>query len=81
MDAPVLDRAAVGALLKVAPETVTKYLIESRPGGRYADHPFPPSDGRIGRAPYWLPERGQEIADWDKQRLGQGSGGGPKRKP
>jgi hypothetical protein len=81
MDAPpVLDRAAVGQILGVSPETVSKYLIGSRKGGRYVDHPFPEPDGRIGRAPYWSPDRKEEIIAWGDGRPGQGAGGGRRRK-
>lgn len=74
MDKP-LDRTAVGALIGVSAQAVRVYQR------RYADtHPFPAPDGTIGRSPYWLPDREQEIRDWDKSRPGQGSGGGRPRK-
>lgn len=81
--------ADVAALLGegVKPKTVSQYLAESRTGlgrdgkrkGRYADHPFPEPDGRVGRAPWWRLERRAEILAWAAERPGQGAGGGPKK--
>jgi hypothetical protein len=79
-EVPVLDRAAVAALIGVRPKTISQYLVESGPEGRYADHPFPAPDGRIGRGPYWLRKREKEIRKWAETRAGQGAGGGrPKQ--
>jgi hypothetical protein len=77
---PVLDTKAVGAILGVKPKTISQYLVESNPGGRYASHPFPTPHGRIGNSPYWLPGQTDEIRQWDATRVGQGKGGGRPRK-
>ncbi len=77
---PVFDRAAVAALIAVKPKTISQYLVESKEGGRYADHPFPTPDGYIGRGPYWLRRREQEIRTWSETRPGQGAGGGRPRR-
>jgi hypothetical protein len=86
---PVLTISEVAELLGsgVKPKTVSQYLLESRAEigktvkrkGRYADHPFPEPDGRIGRAPWWLPSRRTEILTWAAERPGQGVGGGRPR--
>ncbi len=47
----MLNRAAVAALIGLKPKSISQYLTESRPGGRYEQHPFPAPDGTIGRAP------------------------------
>ena len=67
------------ALLDVEPKTVSQYLTESWPGGRYEQHPFPAPDDRLDRAPCWHPGRADEIRAWDLQRPGQGAGGGRPR--
>lgn len=79
-DLPVLTSEDVARILGVKPRTVRQYLSDSRPGGRYASHPFPSPAGRIGRWPYWLPEQAAEIREWDAGRAGQGVGGGRPRK-
>ncbi|MEU2169596.1 hypothetical protein ACH47V_26450 [Micromonospora chersina] len=76
---PFLNREAVAVLLGVEPKTISQYLTESRPGGRYAQHPFPAPGGRLGRAPWWHPGRADEIRDWDAEWPGQGVGGGCPR--
>jgi hypothetical protein len=68
--------ADLAALLGVKPATIRHYRADSRPGGRYADHPFPDPDGHLGITPYWNPERDQEIRAWAAERPGQGVGGG-----
>lgn len=78
-EVPVLDRAAVAALIGVRPKTISQYLVESKPPGRYQDHPFPAPDGYIGRGPYWLRRREQDIRKWAESRPGQGAGGGRPR--
>lgn len=78
--APVLDRATVGKILGVRAKTVSQYLTESRPGGRYEQHPFPAPSGYIGRSPWWACERVDEIRYWDAARPGRGVGGGRPRK-
>ncbi|MFB6392708.1 hypothetical protein [Polymorphospora lycopeni] len=77
---PVLDRKAVAELLGLEPKSISQYLFESRPGGRYEHHPFPAPDDRIGRAPWWRPERADEIREWAANRPGQGAGGGRPRR-
>lgn len=54
-------------------KSVSQYLVESRPGGRYADRPFPRPAGRVGQWPYWLPEQETEIRAWAEGRLGAGA--------
>lgn len=76
----MLDREAVAAILSVKAKTVSQYLVESRPPGKYADHPFPKPDGSIGRGPWWKREREQEFRDWAAARPGRGRGGGRPRK-
>lgn len=75
---PFLNLAAVAALLgpTIKPKTVSQYLTESRPGGRYEQHTFPTPNGRIGRAPWWALDRADEIREWNANRPGQGVGGG-----
>jgi hypothetical protein len=77
---PVLTISDVARLLDppVGWRTISTYLFESRPGRRYGGHSFPAPDGRIGRAPWWKPERTEEIRAWVAARPGQGAGGGPK---
>lgn len=77
---PVLDRAAVAALLGVKPKTISQYLVESHGDGRYVAHPFPAPDGYIGRGPWWRREREAEIHAWAAARPGQGVGGGRPRR-
>lgn len=77
---PVLDRTDVAAILGVKPKSVSQYLVESRPPGRYAKHPFPPPDGYIGRGPWWRRDRAEEIREWAAQRPGKGVGGGRPRR-
>lgn len=83
---PVLDiRAVVKILAGVTgkeprPKTISQYLVESKPGGRYADHPFPKPNGRLGRSPWWAKGREQEFVTWQLGRVGQGQGGGRPRK-
>ncbi len=76
---PVLNRAAVAALLGLKPKSISTYLTESREGGRYEKHPFPQPDGTIGRAPWWHPSRREELLEWAAARPGQGAGGGRPR--
>jgi hypothetical protein len=78
-ESPVLDRAAVAAILDVKPKTISQYLVESSGEGRYASHPFPTPDGTIGRGPYWHRERETEIRAWADARPGRGAGGGRPR--
>jgi hypothetical protein len=60
----------------LASKSVSQYLVDSKKGGKLADHPFPPPAGRIGNRPYWLPEQGPEIRKWARERPGEGVGGG-----
>lgn len=79
----MLTIADVAKLLgpSIKPKTISTYMSESKRGGRYEKHPFPEPDGRIGRAPWWLPSRADAIRKWDVERPGQGAGGGrPRRK-
>lgn len=72
----------------IKPKTVSTYLTESREWvgrgerrrkGRYADHPFPAPDDYHGKAPWWDPDRADEILIWRDSRPGQGVGGGRPR--
>lgn len=76
---PMLDRSAVAAILRIKPKSVSQYLTDSKPGGRYANHPFPAPDGYVGRGPWWRREREAEIREWERARPGQGAGGGRPR--
>lgn len=76
----MLDRTAVAALIGVKPKSVSQYLVESKPPGRYAKHPFPMPDGYIGRGPWWRVERTAEIKEWAANRPGRGAGGGRPRR-
>jgi hypothetical protein len=88
---PVLDIRAVVKILNDAraledkrplkSKTISQFLVESKAGGRYAEHPFPPPDGRVGKSPVWKRGREQEFVTWDEGRVGQGRGGGRPRKP
>lgn len=73
---PIFGLDDVGKILGVTGRTVSKYLSSSQNGGRYADHQFPKPDGRMGKSPYWLKSRFDEIWDWHRARRGQGVGGG-----
>lgn len=72
----VLRHAEIAKLLDVLPRTVLQYRIESKAGGRYANHPFPEPDGYQGRSPCWAIGRTIEIREWDRTRVGRGKGGG-----
>lgn len=90
---PVLDLAAVGVVLgrlrtgsaagygdaPLTAKTVSAYMTESRPGGRYENHPFPEPDGYVAKAPFWMATRIPEIEAWALNRAGQGAGGGRPR--
>lgn len=67
---------ALAALLGVKAATIRHYRTDSRPGGRYAEHPFPEPSGHLGQTPYWDPGRDGEILAWAAKRPGQGMGGG-----
>jgi hypothetical protein len=68
----VLNTEAVARLIGVKPATVISYRAESKPGGRYASHPFPKPDGTFGGRPFWAPERAEEIIEWKRTRRGPG---------
>jgi hypothetical protein len=72
----VLTTADVASLLGVKPATIRHYRADSLPGGRYADHPFPAPNGKVGPLVYWNLDREQEIRDWAASRPGSGVGGG-----
>lgn len=72
----MLSRAAVAALLGVAPATISNYLYRSKPGRQYENHPFPTPDGHFAGRPYWTRGRAGEIRGWALSRPGQGAGGG-----
>ncbi len=60
--ADLLDRAAVAALLGVAPDTVSRYLT---PTGAPLAPGFPQPVMRAGRSPLWLRA---DITQWRDQR-------------
>lgn len=62
----------VAAYLGVHPRTVSAYLWHSRPGGRYAHHPFPSPNGYAGRSPWWAAARRTEFDEWNRARPGRG---------
>lgn len=66
----------LAARLDRQPQTIRKYRIESKPGHRYADSPFPQPDRTIGNMPVWNVTRLSEIKEWLKARPGMGAGGG-----
>jgi hypothetical protein len=68
--------ADLAAMLGVKAATIRHYRADSRPRGRYAQHPFPQPDGHLGKTPYWDPGRDDEIRAWAATRPGQGVGGG-----
>lgn len=71
---PALFTADVAAIGGVKPESVSKALQRSKPGGPYdlLGYPFPAPDGRIGgkgknlsgSRPWWDPSRRGEIEEW-----------------
>lgn len=75
----ILGITEVAEILDLSPETVTRYMRESKVDGRYATHPFPVPDGRLGNSPYWLLPREKDLRDWASSRAGRGAGGGPRR--
>lgn len=73
----------IGEALKRKPltaRTISTYRTMSKPGGYYANHPFPAEDGTHCGAPYWLPGRKREVIAWARTRVGRGVGGGRPRK-
>lgn len=77
----ILDSAHVAVILGFTTgATVIKYMSESRPGCRYADHPFPVPTGYVGQNPYWGQDRVPELQEWASSRKGRGVGGGRPRK-
>lgn len=70
---PVLGLREVADILDVTPATITQYRSDSRPGKRYAKHPFPAPSGHFGRSPWWAQERSQEIEEWADARPGTGN--------
>lgn len=66
---PTMERSTA----PLSTKSVSQYLVESKPGGRYAEHPFPQPAGRIGQWPYWLPTQEREIRAWAENRLGSGA--------
>ena len=79
MDFEPMDLDAVGKILGVRGTTVSSYLQRSKPGGLYADHPFPAPSDHIARSPWWHPSREDEIKAWALGRVGQGKGGVRRR--
>jgi hypothetical protein len=71
-----LTLADLAELLGVRRNTVSFFRSHSKPGGRYANDPFPTEDRVIARTPVWKVERTDEIKAWNGRRPGQGSGGG-----
>ncbi len=71
-----LTLADLAELLGVRPNTISFLRTHSKPGGRYADDPFPKPDRTIARSPVWLASRSDEIKAWNARRPGQGAGGG-----
>lgn len=75
-----LSTADLAELLGMKPASLRFLRAQSRPGGRYANDPFPEPDLIIARSPAWSGERADEIKAWNKRRPGQGAGGGRPRK-
>jgi hypothetical protein len=76
----VLDRARVAQLIGVRPDTITIYMQQSRPGGRYEKTPFPAPDPdlSIGGSKVWRASRRDEILAWAHARPRHGIGGRPR---
>jgi hypothetical protein len=68
----LLDTADIAVILNVERDTVRRYLWESAPGRRYAHHPFPAPDGKLGGSLYWRKDRQPEFDIWVKGRPGRG---------
>lgn len=77
--AAYLSTADLATLLDIKPATLRFLRAQSKPGGRYADDPFPEPDIVIARSPAWRSERADEIVSWNERRPGQGVGGGRPR--
>lgn len=78
--ADYLTNADLAELLGIKPATIRFLRAQSKPGGRYAEDPFPEPDMTIARSPAWKAERADEIKAWNTRRPGQGVGGGRPRK-
>lgn len=91
-DRPFLNRDDVAAIGKVQAKTISQHLYESRPEvgkgakarpGKFADDPFPPADGYLGKAPWWDKAREPEIRAWferhPRRAKGDGIGGRPPK--
>lgn len=58
----------LAARLGRQPQTIYKYRLDSKPGGRFADHPFPAPDRVVGTMPLWSAARLPEISAWVASR-------------
>lgn len=75
-----LTLADVADLLGMKTQTISFYRAHSKPGRRYANHPFPAPSRLVGRSPIWMRDRTEELKAWDAARPGRGTGGGRPRK-
>lgn len=78
--AEMLSTSRLAARLGVASSTISSWRNRSRPGGTYADRPFPEPDVQIENAAAWSEDRLPEIEAWMAARPGMGVGGGRPRK-
>lgn len=80
---PFLDRTAVAKIGGVKPGTIKQYEVDSKPGGRFANDPFPARDGTVNRGPWWSLSREEEIRAWflrhPRRTKGDGIGGRPRK--
>lgn len=63
----------VANLLGFQRQTIIQYRSDSKPGKRYAKHPFPEPDRVAGRSPLWNLDRWAEIEAWAANRPGFGA--------
>lgn len=78
---PFLDRASLAAKFGVRPGTIKQYEIDSKPGERFENDPFPKRDGTVNRGPWWRLERLPEFEAWfARVRDRKGVGGRPPKK-
>ncbi|SCE91503.1 hypothetical protein GA0070607_3161 [Micromonospora coriariae] len=78
---PFIDVTDLCQRYAVKPRAVYSWLQRSRPGGIYANRPFPAPAGYHGRQPYWLPRQLPAVDEWRRSMPGRGAGGGrpPRR--
>lgn len=63
-----LSTADIGGWFGYKGNTITKWRSRYHSTGT----PFPPEDALTGTVPGWLPEREEEIREWERNRPGPG---------